>query len=323
LRRKIRRRRGFTLVELLVVIAIIAVLIGLLIPAVQKVREAAARIQCANNLKQLGLAMHMHHDAKRTFPPAYVNQGPWPTADSPWRLGHGWAPFLLPYIEKQPLYNRYRWDVPYTAPENQEVAATQLKDFQCPSAPEQDRYVTEMGAWAAFGTKGACGDYTVALGVDPLLAERGWVDRVGDYRGALNNTPEPATLMLTPTFTGTRLADMRDGTSTTILLTEDAGRPRLWQAGKASPDQTVEGGPWTNAKGAIILQGATYDGTEQPGPCALNCINDHEVYAFHSGGANAVFVDGSVHFLKVGMDIRIMAALVTRAGGEVVSADDY
>jgi len=314
------RRRGFTLIELLVVIAIIAILIGLLLPAVQKVREAAARIQCANNLKQLGLALHNYHDADGTFPPPYVNDGG-SYLNSGFPFTHGWAPFILPYVEQQPLWDRYRWDCPQYAPENGPVIATQLKVFQCPSAPEQNRYMT--GApFALFGTKAACGDYTITLGVNPVLAQLQLADPVGDYRGALTNTPTAA-FTFSPTTAGTRLTDLTDGTSSTILLTEDAGRPRLWQAGKAGPANALSGGPWDSYKGPIILQGSSSDGTVQPGPCALNCTNDGEVYAFHAGGANAVFADGSVHFLHVGMDIRIMARLITRAGGEVVPGDGF
>jgi prepilin-type N-terminal cleavage/methylation domain-containing protein/prepilin-type processing-associated H-X9-DG protein len=311
-------RGGFTLIELLVVIAIIAVLIGLLLPAVQKVREAANRMKCTNNLKQFGLAMHMHHDTMGTFPPAYVNTGPY--LNSGFSNTTGWAPFLLPYIEQQALYNLYNFNLPLYALQNEEVVATPLKVFQCPSAPEQDRYSTE-GAFAAFGTKGACGDYTITLGVDSALAKLCWVDQVGDYRGALTNMPKPA-LMFSPTRKGTRLADITDGTSNTILLAEDAGRPQFWLGGQAVPGQEVTGGPWDHYKGSILLRGST-DSTGQLGQCALNCTNDREVYAFHPGGANALFADGSVHFLQKGMDIRVMAALITRAGGEVVSAEDF
>jgi prepilin-type N-terminal cleavage/methylation domain-containing protein/prepilin-type processing-associated H-X9-DG protein len=314
-----KARLGFTLIELLVVIAIIAILIGLLLPAVQKVREAASRLKCVNNLKQLGLAMHNYHGAQGAFPPAYINKGPYGT--SGFNFTHGWAPFLLPYVEQQPLYDLYRWDYPVYAPENQPVVARHLPIFQCPSAPEQDRYMT-ITAFKAFGTKGACGDYTITLGVNPVLGSLGGVAPSGDYRGALTNMPMPA-LMLSPTFSGTRFADITDGTSNTILIAEDAGRPRVWQAGRSGPDEVLEGGPWDHYKGPIIFQGSTSDGTTKPGPCALNCTNDGEVYAFHTGGANAVFADGSVHFLKVGMDIRIMARLITRAGGEVVSANDF
>lgn len=316
---ELKTRRGFTLVELVVVIAIIAVLIGLLLPAVQKVREAASRIKCANNLKQLGLAVHNYHDSHGTFPPAYVNKGAY--GKTGFSFTHGWAPFILPFVEQQTLYTHYRWDFPLYTPENQPVVATLLRPFQCPSTPERDRYMT-FGPFAAFATKGACGDYTIALGVDQALSQLGWVDPVGDYRGALTNTPTPA-LTLSRTLTGTRLSDITDGTSTTILFIEDAGRPRHWQAGKAGPDQVLEGGPWDHFKGPIILQGSTFDGTTKPGRCALNCTNDREGYAFHTGGANCAFADGSVNFLKIGIDIRIMAQLITRAGGEVVSADGF
>src|SRR5262245_45554919 len=97
-----KMRRGFTLTEVLVVIAIIAVLIGLLLPAVQTAREAARRTQCANNLKQLGLALHNHHDTHGAFPPAFVNKGPYGTTG--FSFTHGWSPCLLPYIERQQLY---------------------------------------------------------------------------------------------------------------------------------------------------------------------------------------------------------------------------
>ena len=209
-----RTRRGFTLIELLVVIAIIAVLIGLLLPAVQKVREAANRMHCANNLKQLGLAMHNYHDSQRTFAPAGVNEGG-SYLNSGFPIVHGWAPFILPHIEQKPLSDLYRWDFPQYAPENQPVVATPLKGFQCPSTPEQDRYYTK-GPFAYFGTTAACGDYTLTLGVDPALAQLGLADPVGDYRGALTNTPTPA-LALSPATAGTRLTDVTDGASNTLL----------------------------------------------------------------------------------------------------------
>jgi len=117
----IRIRCGFTLIEILVVIAIIAVLIGLLLPAVQMAREAARRTQCANNLKQLGLGMHSHHDTNGTFPPAYVNKGPY--GSTPYSFTHGWAPHLLPFIEQEQLYSLYSWDFPLYALENKPVCS--------------------------------------------------------------------------------------------------------------------------------------------------------------------------------------------------------
>jgi prepilin-type N-terminal cleavage/methylation domain-containing protein/prepilin-type processing-associated H-X9-DG protein len=308
-------RRGFTLIELLVVIAIIAVLTGLLLPAVQKVREAASRMRCANNLKQLGLAVHHYHDSHRTFPPAYVNDGPY--GSTGFSFTHGWAAFILPGIEQQALSDLYRWKYPVYAAENQPVVARHLTVFQCPSTPEPDRYMT-FGPFAAFGTKGACGDYTIALGVDAGLARAGWVDPVGDYRGALTHVPTPA-LALTRNSIPTRITDITDGSASTILLAEVAGRPRHWLARRGGPGQALDGGPWNHFKGGIVLQGKSADGTAGSGSCPMNCTNAGEVYSFHPGGANAVFADGSVRFLRESVSLRILAGLITRAGGEVVS----
>jgi prepilin-type N-terminal cleavage/methylation domain-containing protein/prepilin-type processing-associated H-X9-DG protein len=311
------RRSGFTLIELLVVIGIIAMLIGLLLPAAQKVREAASRMKCANNLKQLGLALHHHHDTHSDFPPAFVNSGPY--GASGFSLAHGWAPFVLPFVEQEALHKLYRWDIPLYETGNQPVMTKHPPVFQCPSTPEQSRYIT-LGPFQAFGTKGACGDYTIALGVDAALAQRGSVDQAGDYRGALTHVPTPA-LGPTPSYAPTRLADITDGAANTILLSEVAGRPRRWLARQGGPDQALDGGAWNHFKGGIILQGKAADGTTNLGTCPMNCTNAGEVYSFHPGGANAVLADGSVRFLREGMSIRVLARLITRAGGEVVSDD--
>jgi prepilin-type N-terminal cleavage/methylation domain-containing protein/prepilin-type processing-associated H-X9-DG protein len=299
-------RKGFTLIELLVVIAIITVLIGLLIPAVQKVREAASRLSCVNKLKQLGLGLHNYHDTHRKFPPGQVMGAPFPEIGVPKDVNHGWGPFILPFIELQPLFDRYRWDLKVSDPVNRPVGATQLTIFQCPSAPEPNRYYT-----AGPSGMGACGDYAPTWYVDPALVDKSLIDRPGDYQGVLQQNHM------------TRMKEITDGTSNTILLTEDAGRPRRWRLGRPGPDQTVEGGPWAAVNNGIILQGFDVQAETRPGPCAINCTNERQVYSFHPGGANSVFADGSVHFLQAGMSIRTLAALVTRGGGEIVSATDY
>jgi prepilin-type N-terminal cleavage/methylation domain-containing protein/prepilin-type processing-associated H-X9-DG protein len=304
------RRPAFTLVELLVVIAIIAVLIGLLVPAVQKVREAANRMSCANNLKQIGLALHNFENARGKFPPGAVI-GPFPEAGVTTLAQHGVFPFLLSYLDRQPLYDKYCWDVSYNALANQPTVATHLRVLQCPSS-QADRLVTEAefpDAWAG-GRKGACSDYNGIRWMDSILAERGWIDPVGNYEGALTQNRM------------VRVADITDGTSNTLLMAEAAGRPKLWRAGRLVPGFYSDGAAWA-APGLLQGRGSAPDGVVQPGPCAINCTNHREVYSFHPGGANVLMADGSVHFLKASIDIRVFARLVTRAGGEVVSAGDY
>jgi prepilin-type N-terminal cleavage/methylation domain-containing protein/prepilin-type processing-associated H-X9-DG protein len=303
-RSAIRSRSGFTLIELLVVIAIIAVLIGLLLPAVQKVREAANRMSCTNNLKQLCLGMHNYHDAYGTFPPSAR------TRDSQGRPNlQGWGPFILPFIEQQNLYNLYRWDQDWFRLENRPVITTPLKTMQCPSAPpgRVDSGTTMSVAWTA-----AAGDYVPTTRIAQGAIDAGLVPPTADINGIMvtNTTP--------------RIADVRDGTSNTILLVEDAGRPQRWERRQQVPGR-VPGAGWADRDNLIAPTGSREgpSGWVRLGPCAVNCMNQDEVYAFHSGGANVGFADGHVQFLRDSTSLPILAALITRAAGEIVSASDF
>ena len=307
-----RSRPALTLIELLVVIAIIAILIGLLVPAVQKVREAANRMACANNLKQIGLALHGFENTRGKFPPGAVI-GPFAEAGVTTSAQHGVFPFLLPHLEQQPVWNQYHLAVSFNDWANQQAVTTQLRILQCPSA-EPDRLATEVdhpNSWSG-GRKSACSDYHGIAWMDQALAKPplSLIDPVGNYEGILTQNRM------------VRVAEITDGLAYTILVAEVAGRPMRWQAGRLVPGIYSDGASWA-ALGLLHGRGSTRDGASPLGPCAINCTNDREVYSFHPGGANTVFADGSVHFLRASIDIRIFARLVTRAGDEVVSGNDF
>jgi prepilin-type N-terminal cleavage/methylation domain-containing protein len=306
------RRLAFTLVELLVVIAIIGILIALLLPAVQAAREAARRSQCANNLKQIGLGLLSYHDANKRFPAAAVT-GPYPPAPHtpivPAGIVHGWGVWLLPYVEQEALAEQYTWAKDHRDPVNAAVVLQPLSVFQCPSAPVPKRLETFSSG--RFSGQVACGDYGPVTLVDSALASSGLIDSVGNRNG----------IMMVNSVTG--LHDVLDGTSNTLCIAEDGMRPELWRAGKFVNSSGAIGGGWAHHENNFSLHGFSSDGMTFPGPCGINCTNLSEIYSFHPGGANAVCADGSVHFLRQTISIRLLARLVTRAGGEPVSGADF
>lgn len=300
------KRAAFTLLELLVVMVIIAVLIGLLAAAVQKVRGAARRIACANNLRNLGLALHNFESAHGWFPPGAVT-APLPQVGVSTHVAHGSLPFLLPFLDEPVLTTRYDWSRDWTDPVNAPVVRTPLKVFQCPAA-EANRLANRS---AADRGAGACTDYAPTALVDPALANQKLIDRVSNYQGAM---PRNVTV---------RIADILDGVSHTTLVSECAGRPKLYRSGREVAAALAPGGPWASEENRIELHGTNKEGERGRGPCALNCTNEQEVYSFHSQGANVLFADGAVRFLHEGISIRVFARLVTRCGHEIVSGSDY
>ncbi len=316
-----RARRGFTLIELLVVIAIIAVLIGLLLPAVQKVREAANRMACSNNLKQIGLALHNFENVNSFFPPGYVNRaGGMPQVGVPdvrpaQALEHGWVVFVLPYLEQDALFRQYRLDRDWRSPENRTVRETHLKVMKCPSTPNPDR--TDSATSGGFTWTAAAGDYGVNNAINAELRDgvNNLTDNLGPSGSAAYHGVMRGNFLC-------RIAEIRDGTSNTIVITEDAGRPIRYRRGQVASGR-FSGGGWADRDNEYITHGFSTDGQTSPGPCHTNCTNDNENYSFHPGGAHAVFGDGSVRYYRETMPIRIMGRLLTRAGGEVLDGSDF
>jgi prepilin-type N-terminal cleavage/methylation domain-containing protein/prepilin-type processing-associated H-X9-DG protein len=301
-----RNRSAFTLIELLVVIAIIAVLIGLLLPAIQKVREAANRMSCSNNLKQVGLACLNYESTYHGLPPRCNVQVPY----------RGWGPCLLPYIEQDNVAAQYNYNLNFYDPANGFAISTPIKGFTCPSAPSGRTDVIVDVNGNPTGTTGAEGDYfapnSVAAFWWPNPQQTLAADEV-QAAAMTHNIPQP-------------LALITDGTSNTLLISELAGRPDYWIKGVKQPTEGERfpawWGPWASYNCAIYMTWSD-DGQTPGGFCTINCNNSWGIYSFHTGGANAVFVDGSVHFLPVGLNRDVFAGLVTRAGGEVLDAGAF
>jgi prepilin-type N-terminal cleavage/methylation domain-containing protein/prepilin-type processing-associated H-X9-DG protein len=294
-------RRGFTLIELLVVIAIIAILVGLLLPAVQKVREAASRTKCQNNLKQIGLAMHNYEGANGKLPPRGTSLTP----------AHGWATMLLPYLEQSALASQIRRDVPWYDPANKDAIATQIPLLQCPATLNPNRTTTGVVNGVTFTA--ADTDYAVCGGINPVVMQNGLIPA---------NTSRWGVFVLD---VGTKITDIPDGTSNTLMVGEIAGRQDEWHAGTQFIPSTikVDKGPWAADQNIIEVRGHSYDGVTMPGPCAVNCSNFMGVYSWHTGGANLLFCDGSVHFVTPSLSIYVLYALATPGAGDLMPGDTF
>jgi prepilin-type N-terminal cleavage/methylation domain-containing protein/prepilin-type processing-associated H-X9-DG protein len=310
--------KAFTLIELLVVIAIISLLIGLLLPAVQKIRESAARTECMNNLKQMGLAMHNYHDANQALPPGYHATLPYIDGATDTVPGWGWAAFLLPYIEQSNVYQQLNFNQPV---QSSAAIQTMTKLYLCPS---------DLTSPTAF---------PVLDGFDNTVCQAAPTSYAACCGSDASDTTDATGLGVFYRNSRTRLTDITDGTSETILIGERAwaNAKGVWagaipggviQRGQYNPCQPNVSGAWYPAATLVLAHAHGNNPlVDADGSAGMDDFSSR-----HFGGSNFLFADGSVHFIfsmpsdnpdgsYPPQDLQFQA-LGTRANGEVVNLTD-
>ena len=317
-----RGTRAFTLIELLVVIAIIAILIGLLLPAVQKIREAANRMSCSNKMKQLGLALHNYHDTNSTLPPGAqedVLPVPNPAGNQTFIRGTSWIVFILPYIEQDNLYRQYRFDLAYNSVENGIFGNNVVPAIYCPSGPAPKKYldpntnVNNNPSTHYYGVmgpgyptnptpnvyQGLTFNYTVGnAGSNGSWSAHGMLSQYRDTAGSVS------------TQRLVKLADVTDGLTNTLMLGEMS---MTLPSGQTNQYRTWIRG---NSGGAGACKSVFYP----IGSTFYNGSNNFNAISFgsnHASGCNFALGDGSVRFVRKTMDIALYMAIASIDQGEV------
>jgi prepilin-type N-terminal cleavage/methylation domain-containing protein/prepilin-type processing-associated H-X9-DG protein len=314
------KKRGFTLIELLVVIAIIAILIGLLLPAVQKVREAAARMSCQNKMKQLGLALHNYHDVNGKFPPGAQEQV-FAQGTTTLIAGTSWITFILPQIEQDNLFRQYNFSLAFNSPANGLFAANVVPTLYCPSGPDpksrldpngnlttavSTHYYGVMGPGGLTNpTANVVGGLTYNYTVGNPNTNGAWSAHgiLSQYRDATGSVSTGRLIKIT---------DITDGTTNTLMLGErsvnfqpnstNINDYRAWTRGNT-------GGSGATKNVTYPINSTWYNGS--------NNFNDISFGSNHSGGCNFALGDGSVRFVTQTINQQLYMAAASINSGEV------
>lgn len=323
------RRSAFTLVELLVVIAIIGILVALLLPAVQSAREAARRMSCSNNMKQIGLALLNYESTYRVLPPSRID------VSTPKLFQQSWVALTLPFVEQGAVHASYNFGTNWFDPVNDPLTSVKLPGMVCPSSPTSSQVPpaalitalsgglrSDQPVWgrADYGSINAVRNaFVVVSGLASLGTK--------DTMGGLGRGPN-----------GVMISEIIDGTSNTALIGEDAGRPVQYIGRKPGTNPragnvafgtsfVADGWAWADINGGFSVDGSDEAGVQNStsssgkttivGSCPMNCTNDSEIYSFHPGGAMFVFGDGSVRFIAKTVNGPTLVALLTRDRGDI------
>jgi hypothetical protein len=310
------RRYGLTIVELLVVIAMIAILLALLLPAVQKARESARRLQCKNNLKQIGLALHGHANQHRDHLPAWCPAAFGADGKPLQMLGglfwqqFSWRSTLLPHHEQQALFDKLDFSRAPTAEVNRPVLGHVLSIYQCPSTDGYPRVIPRFGAGPAPRPLAGALDYSGIIG--------GTEGTLGDLMGVWSAAnPEsnakfdiPRDVRFREVTAPPRLASIEDGLSNTLIVFEQTGKPRRFYHGSVEDIEPPEHGAW------LTGESGSFDPWN-----GMNRWNYAQLYSEHPARVHVLLCDGAVRVIRDGTSTQTLIALITRAGGEVVNVD--
>jgi prepilin-type processing-associated H-X9-DG protein len=270
-----------------VVIAVIGILIGLLLPAIQATREAARRMQCSNNLRQIGLATLSYENVFKHLPRPYT--------DRPAK--HSLFTHILQFMEARGTFTRFDFTKNWNDAANLPAANTDIATYVCPSAPANRLYVNDYGPCLTFST-------APGYAVDELLAAR-----------AIRRRENYDSILAVYDREYVRIRDVKDGLTHSIMLVEDGGRPYKYEDRNRTGDG-VSGAQWADRANEFIIHNTCSNGTR-----VFNCNNNNEIYSFHPNACNFLYGDGAVHYHSNEIDIDAFTSLFTRAAGDIVDTN--